>query len=87
MTINFGFRNNHSKRHALIEIIEKIKHALDSSDIATGIYLDLKKAFDTVDHIILLKRFHHYGIREHINKWVESYLTGRKQYVHVDSSN
>ena len=46
----------------------------------------MKKTFDTVDHNILLKILHHYGIRGHINKRFESYLTERKQYVQIDSS-
>ena len=45
-----------------------------------GMFLDLKKAFDNVDHQILLKRLHTYGIRGNILYWFESYLTGRSQY-------
>jgi len=56
----FGFRQKHSTIHALIEVTENIKLALDKDEIAIGIYLDLKKAFDTVDHDILLEKMCHW---------------------------
>ena len=52
----FGFRKNHSTNHALIEITEKIRKALDSGKFACGIFVDLQKAFDTVNHEIPLKK-------------------------------
>ena len=58
----FGFRNNHSTTHALLEITEKIKQACDAGQFACGVFLDLQKAFDTVNHTILLKKLAHYGI-------------------------
>ena len=77
----FGFRKKCSTAHSLIEITEKIKESIDSSKFGCGIFIDLKKAFDTVNHNILLKKLEHYGIRGSILKWFESYLTDRKQYV------
>ena len=77
----FGFRKKCSTAHSLIEITEKIKESIDSSKFGCGIFIDLKKAFDTVNHQILLKKLEHYGIRGSILKWFESYLTDRKQYV------
>jgi len=85
--MQFGFRKNHSTKHALIDVTEKLKNALDSGDMSMGIYLDLKKAFDTVDHSILLRKLHHYGIRGHVNKWFESYLTDRRQFVQIEGSS
>ena len=59
----FGFRQGHSSHHALITLVNKITQSLDSGDMVTGIFLDLKKAFDTVNHTILVKKLYSYGIR------------------------
>ena len=75
----FGFGNNHFTTHALSEITEKIKLACDTGQIACGVFLDLQKAFDTVNHTILLKKLTHYGIRGIANKWFQSFLEDRKQ--------
>ena len=75
----FGFRNKHSTTHALIDLTETIRKSLDDNEFACGVFLDLKKAFDTVNHKILLKKLEHYGVRGHAIKWFTSYLTGRKQ--------
>ena len=77
----YGFRQYHSTHHALITLVDKITKSLDSGDIVIGVFLDLKKAFDTVDHTILLKKLHQYGIRGNLNKWFENYLANRSQYV------
>ena len=77
----FGFRKNNSTIHALIEIIEKIKESIDNKKFGCGIFIDLRKAFDTVNHEILLTKLEHYGVRGILLKWFESYLTDRKQYV------
>ena len=77
----FGFRQGHSTHHALITLVDKITKSLDNGDIVIGVFLDLKKAFDTVNHKIILKKLYHYGIRGNLNKWFESYLADRSQYV------
>ena len=79
----FGFRNNHSTAHALLEITEKIKQVCDTGQFACGVFLDLQKAFDTVNHTILLKKLTHYGIRGVANKWFQSFLEDRKQFTSV----
>ena len=82
----YGFREKHSTDHALIEIVDGIKLAIDSSKLAGGIFVDLSKAFDTVNHRILLEKLHHLGIRGIPNKLLESYLTNRHQYVQINDS-
>ena len=74
-------RKGSSTSHSLIEITEKIKESIDNGKFGCGIFIDLKKAFDTVNHKILLTKLDHYGIRGNILKWFESYLSDRKQYV------
>ena len=80
----FGFRQKHSAQHALITLIDKIHTSLENGGIAITILLDLKKAFDTVNHQILLQKLNAYGIRGNMLKWFESYLTDRSQYVVYD---
>ena len=87
--MQFGFRSGHSTDHALISLTERIKYTLDSKRIGCGIFIDLQKAFDTVNHQILLQKLNHYGVRGIALKWFESSLTDRQQFVSVNgySSN
>merc|ERR1711874_112311 len=80
----YGFRENHSTDHALIEIVDGIKLDIDSSKLAGGIFVDLTKAFDTVNHKILFEKLKHLGIRGIPNKLLESYITNRQQYVKIN---
>ena len=81
--LQFGFRSKHSTTHALIEITENIRKALDDNEYACGIFIDLQKAFDTVNHSILIDKLYHYGIRGVGNDWFKSYLSNRSQYVSI----
>ena len=69
---------------ALISITEKIRSALDSGKVTCGIFIDLQKAFDTVNHEILLKKLDHYGFRGRIYDWFRSYLCERNQKVTIN---
>ena len=77
----FGFRAKHSTTQAVTEIVDNLLDEIDSGKITAGIYLDLSKAFDTVDHNILLTKLQHYGIRGEALGWFQSYLTNRQQFT------
>ncbi len=66
---------------ALNKILNNVKKYLDEKENVVGIYLDLTKAFDTVQNTILLDKLYHYDVRGVANKWLDTYLSGRKQYV------
>ena len=86
----FGFRKQHSTSHAIITLVEKVAKvakALDKGKIVVGVFLDLKKAFDTVNHTILFKKLELYGIRGNVHNWLSSYLNNRSQFVHYNDYN
>ena len=85
----FGFRKSHSTNHALINLTEDIRNSLDNGFISCGVFIDLRKAFDTVDHDILIKKLRHYGVRGIALDWFKSYLNNRRQFVTINgiSSN
>ena len=82
-SLQFGFRKKHSTNHALIQITETIRQALDDKKMACGVFVDLQKAFDTVNHDILIAKLEHYGIRGTANMWFSSYLKNRSQFVSI----
>ena len=82
--LQFGFRQQYSTSHALIKITENIRNTLDDGNIGCGVFENLQKAFDTVDHQILLATLNHYRICGVSNKWFISYLTNRNQYVSIN---
>ena len=68
---------------AIVNLMEKITNSLDHIKAVICVFIDPKKAFDTIDHTILLQKLNHYGIRGIVNKWVSSYMTHKKQYVQI----
>ena len=80
----FGFREGHSTTHALVEIIDNIKESIDKNNMTCGIFVDLSKAFDTVNHHILLAKLENYGFRGKAYELLSSYLSNRKQYVQLN---
>ena len=80
----YGFRSCHSTQHAILDITSKILQNMNNKLYTCGIFLDLKKAFDTIDHTILLNKLAHYGIRGTVNSWFSSYLTNRFQTTVVN---
>ena len=79
-----GFKKLHSTETAALEFIDRIFKFLDSGEIPVSVYLDLSKAFDTLDHEILFHKLKHYGVNGTALHWFKSYLTDRSQYVQFD---
>ena len=81
----FGSQKGKSTYMAMVILIDKISEALDRGGCVIGVFLDFSKAFDTVDHKILLQKLEIYGIKNISLKWFESYLTEMTQYVTYNS--
>ena len=77
----FGFRKKHSTSHALNYSIHSIRKAISEGRHVLGIFIDLSKAFDTIDHNILLQKLESYGVRGRAHSLIKSYLSDRNQYV------
>ena len=80
----FGFRQKYSISQALINITENIRKALDDGNMGCAAFVELQKAFDTVDHQILLQKLNHYGIRGVSNDWFKYCLSNHNQYVSIN---
>ena len=79
----YGFHSKHSTQHAILDIVNTILQNMDNGKFSCGVFIDLKKAFDTVNQEILLAKLENYGIRGVIKSWFRSYLTDRKQTTEV----
>ena len=82
----YGFQKGKSTEYALIDIQENLLQILENKEIPCCVFLDFAKAFDTVNHKILLGKLHHYGIRGIALQLIESYLTDREQCVQVNNA-
>ena len=82
----FGFRYSHSTDHAILCIVDKIQSAIESGQFSCGIYLDLSKAFDTVNNSSLLEKLEHYGIHGIAKDWFSSYLKNRHQFFSIENT-
>ena len=83
----YGFRHNHSTTDATSELISSVVMGFENKELTLATFLDLSKAFDTVDHQILLRKLEHYGVRGISLQWFQNYLNDRKQYVQFKSEN
>ena len=70
--------------HALINLVEEKSSSLDAKKFSVGVFTDLKKAFDTVNHALLIDKLELYGVRGPAKVWLKSYLHNRKQFVQID---
>ena len=86
-TNQFGFRKNSNTSDAIIEFHDYVYSSLDSKQSTIAVYLDFSKAFDTVNHYILMSKLQHNGIRGVMQHWLESLLSNRKQYVSIKNCN
>ena len=71
---------------ALTEAIDLITNAVDKGDSIVGVFLDLSKAFDTVNYDIMLQKLHKYGVRGIPYEWFRSYLNNRRQFVYFNGT-
>ena len=85
-THQYGFRKNRDTQQPLIQLLNKVYKGLNksTSEYTLSVFLDLRKAFDTCNIDILIKKLNHYGFRGTSLKWFKNYLTGRKQYVELE---
>ena len=77
----FGFQRNNSAEHAILQLTRDITSSFEKREYTLGVSIDLSKAFDTLDHQILIKKLHYYGNDGTALEWFESYLRNRKQYI------
>ena len=83
----YGFRKQHSTELASLELTDRILHDLDNNKVPISVFLDLSKAFDTLDHSILLKKLQFYGVKNTALSWFDSYLSNRSQYVDLNGTS
>ena len=81
----YGFRRDHSTELATMELIDRALSEIDRKNCAIAVFMDLSKAFDTLDHKILIKKIHYYGVRDKELEWFTNYLNNGWQYVELDN--
>ena len=77
----FGFQQGHSTEHAILQLFDQINDNLEKNYFTLGVFIDLSKAFDTVDHQSLISKLKNYGIEGNNLNWFKNYLQNRKQYL------
>ena len=82
----FGFQNGHSTDHAVVQLVEQIIESFENNKYTLGVFIDLSKAFDIVDHSILLEKLELYGMTDRNHGWLKSYLSNRRQLIQINEN-
>ncbi len=82
----YGFRTEHSTEFAALKLVDRVIIEMDKADTPINIFLDLSKAFDTLDHKILLEKHEYYGIKGVAHELLKSYINNRKQFVEINDA-
>ena len=82
----YGFRQKHSTEHAALELIDIITNKMDTNEISLNIFIDISKAFDTIDNTILLNKLKYYGLKGPTLNVFQSYLSSMKQYTEIEDT-
>ena len=85
--MQYGFRQGRSCEHALLKAKQVLLDSLSRRQVSLLLLIDFSKAFDMVEHSILLKKLEHYGIRSEASQWITSYLHNRMQFVSIDGTD
>ena len=81
----YGSRENHTTEMATVELLDRVISALDDKQLPISIYMDLSKAFDTLNHDTLLDKLSYYGVDGTALQWFDSYLSNRSMYMEIDN--
>ena len=71
----FGFQKGHSTEHAIVQLVDQILKSFECNKYTLGVFINLSKAFDTIDHSILLKKLELYGVTDQNHSWFKNYLS------------
>ena len=82
----FGFLKNKNTSDAILEFLDNLYDSLNNNQLHLALYLDFSKAFDTVNHDILMSKLFHMGFRNEIYSWLKSYLSNRRQFVAINDN-
>ena len=83
----FGFQKEHSPEHAIRQLVEQINQSFEKNEFTLDVFVDLSKAFDTVDHQILFKKLEYYGIAGNNLRWFENYLKDQQQFISFENNS